>query len=169
MKITTMTQNVQGLNDPNKVDIIRNYYRTYLPSLDFLCFQEHKLRGNNITAIQNKIWPRAGFYYQEALIGNQVQAGCGGVCTWVAPRLLHMVTATGHSRCGRALWIRLKGAQGADIAILNVYASNSIRERCHLWQEMIDTLPLECKWILAGDWNFVSNQCDKTSECGRFI
>ena len=55
------------------------------------------------------------------------------------------------------------------MAILNVYAPNSIGERCLLWQEMIDSLPLDCKWVLASDWNFVSNPRDKTSECGGLI
>jgi predicted metal-dependent enzyme (double-stranded beta helix superfamily) len=90
----------------------------------------------------------------------------GGVCTWVSPKLAHLVAATGHSRCGRALWVRLSNVPGDDVAILNVYAANSIRERCRLWAELIDTLPLDYKWILAGDWNFVSNPRDKTSECG---
>lgn len=87
----------------------------------------------------------------------------------MAPRLAHLVSATGYSRCGRALWVRLSDVQGTDVAILNVYASNSIGERCQLWQELIDTLPVDCKWILAGDWNFVSNQRDKTNECGRLV
>jgi exonuclease III len=169
MKITIMTQNVQGLNDPNKVDIVKNYFRPYLPSIDFLCLQEHKFRGNNVVTLKSKIWSRACFYYQDATVGNQVQAGCGGICTWVSPRLTHLVSTIGHSRCDRALWIRLSSVPSIDVAILNVYASNSIRERCQLWQELIDILPLDCKWILAGDWNFVSSQRDKTSECGRLI
>jgi exonuclease III len=163
------TQNVQGLNDPNKIDIVKNYFRPYLPSIDFLCLQEHKLRGNTLAALKNLIWPRAGFYFQDAAVGNQTQAGCGGVCTWVSPRLAHLVSATGHSRCGRALSVRLSNVPGNDVAILNVYAPNSIRERCQLWNELIDTLPLDCKWVLAGDWNFVSSPGDKTSECGRLI
>ena len=65
--------------------------------------------------------------------------------------------------------MRLNDVQGTDVAILNVYASNSIGERYQLWQELIDTLPTDCKWILAGDWNFVSNQRDKTSECRRLV
>jgi exonuclease III len=169
MKVTIMSQNVQGLNDSNKIDIVKNFFRPYLPSIDFLCLQEHKLRGSNLLALKNSIWNRARFYSQDAAIGNQIQAGCGGICTWVSPRLTHLVSATRHSRYGRALWVRLSNTPGGDVAILNVYASNSVRERCYLWQELIDTLPLDCRWILAGDWNFVATPRDKTNECGRLI
>jgi hypothetical protein len=102
-------------------------------------------------------------------VGNQAQARCGGVCTWVSPKLSHLISAIGHTRCGKALWVRLSNVLGDDVAVLNVYVANSIRERCQLWLEFIDTLPLDCKWVLAGDWNFESNHRDKTSECGRLI
>ena len=44
MKITTYTQNVQGLNEALKVDVVRHYYRPLLAGIDILCFQEHRLR-----------------------------------------------------------------------------------------------------------------------------
>ena len=114
MKITIISQNVQGLNDPNKLNIVKNYFRPYLPSVDFLCFQEHKLRGSSVDTLKSKIWPKASFFYLDAAVGNQAQAGCGGICTWVSPKLSHLVSISGYSRCGRAQWIRLSGVPSPE-------------------------------------------------------
>jgi exonuclease III len=62
MKFTIISQNLQGLNDPVKVDVVKNYFRPIIPSVDIVCFQEHKLRGNRLTALKDAIWPRAAFF-----------------------------------------------------------------------------------------------------------
>jgi hypothetical protein len=38
MKLTIISQNLQGLNDLVKVDVVRNYYRPLLSSVDIVCF-----------------------------------------------------------------------------------------------------------------------------------
>jgi exonuclease III len=145
-----------------------------LASLDILCFQEHRLRGARLQDLKSKMWPGAGSFAQEALVGyrhgpNDVGAGKGGVCMWVAPQLLHLVTNSGHSRCGRAQWIRLQGTPGGDISILNVYASTEARVRTDLWGELLASLPRDCKWLMVGDWNVVERRVDKSTSCGKIM
>jgi hypothetical protein len=43
MKITLLSQNLQGLNNPSKVDTVSHYFQPLLISVDVLCFQEHLL------------------------------------------------------------------------------------------------------------------------------
>ena len=50
MKLTIVSQNVQGMNDGTKTDVIRNYYRPLLCELDVVCLQELKLRGAQLQA-----------------------------------------------------------------------------------------------------------------------
>jgi hypothetical protein len=106
MKVTIISQNAQGLNDLTKVEILRNYFRPLLSNIEILCLQEHKLQGNRLLALKNQVWPQGKFYSQEAAAGNQVAAGCGGICMWVAPSIAHLVYAEGHSQSGQAQWVR---------------------------------------------------------------
>jgi exonuclease III len=69
MKITIISQNLQGLNNPSKVDIVGNYFRPLLSSVDIFCFQEHRLRGARLATLKTWIWPRAEFIAYEAGLG----------------------------------------------------------------------------------------------------
>jgi exonuclease III len=174
MKVTIITQNLQGINNPSKVDIVSQYFQPLLSSVDVLCFQEHRLRGEGLAALKTKIWPRATFFGREATVGyrhgpGDVGASRGGVCLWVAPQISHLVLASGQSHCNRAQWIRLHGTPGGDIAILNIYASTEVRERIDLWGELLTSLPRGCRWFLAGDWNVVERKVDKSSSCGKIM
>ena len=168
MKIAILHQNVQGLNEKAKVDVIKNYYRRHMGSTEIICFQEHKLRRNRLQAISDIMWKGAGFFSQEAKIAynnerNDDGAGSGGISMWIAPKLLHLICESGHTRGGNAQWIRLNGMQGMDLAILNVYAPHSSRERCVLWEELIASLPRDCRWVFSGDWNFIERAVDKSN------
>lgn len=174
MKITTVMQNVQGLNDPLKVEVVRHYFRPLFRGLEVLCFQEHHLRGAKLDALKYSFWPQASFFGCEAAVGfGHVQGdagvGTGGVCMWIASHIAHLVTAFGHTQCGRAQWVRLSGLPGGDISILNIYASTSARIRCALWEELLVSLPRDCRWSMRGDWNFVERQVDKSNLNGRII
>lgn len=156
MKITLISQNVQRTNNPAKVDVIRNYFWVLKSGIDFLCLQEHRLRGERLLAFGNLVWLRAKFYAREATLGyghtmGGVGAGKGGVCMWVAPQIQHMVISSGFSRCGRAQWVRLGGTPRGDLSVLNVYASTICRERMELWAELQGVLDKDCRWLLAGD------------------
>jgi endonuclease/exonuclease/phosphatase family metal-dependent hydrolase len=88
---------------------------------------------------------------------------------WVAPAIQHMVSSSGHSRRGRAQWVRLAGIPGGDINIINLYASTDLAVRIELWKELIRVLPRDCRSILVGDFNFVENRTNKSSMCGKLI
>jgi exonuclease III len=55
MKLQLMSLNVQGLNGKEAPSLLRNYLQDKLSSLDVLCFQEHKLRGQKLTDLGNHI------------------------------------------------------------------------------------------------------------------
>lgn len=78
---------------------------------------------------------KLGFFGVDAEVGFgntplSIEAGKGGVCLWLAPRLSHLISSSGQARGGRAQWIRFSRLPGGDVAVLNVYASNCARDRC---------------------------------------
>lgn len=155
MKITSISQNVQGLNDPLKLHGVRHYFRRQFQGIDILCLQEHHLRGAKLRALERSFWSQATFLEKEAAVGfgytpGDVGAGMGGICMWVGPQLGHRITESGFSQCGRAQWTRFSGLPGGDICFINVYASTSSRARCVLWEELLESLPRDTRWILGG-------------------
>lgn len=135
MKVTTISQNVQGLNDESFSDLLRNYYRNHLHNLEVLCFQEHKLRGIKLAVLGGKVWRDANFFGEEANvaynnIADGIGIGSGGICIWISPYIQHMICETGYIQSGRAQWVRLSDLPGGDMTLLNVYAPNSPPKRC---------------------------------------
>ena len=168
MKITTLSQNVQGLNNQAKVDLVQDYFRRHLRETEIICFQELKLRGVKFQALHKLMWAGATFFGQEAQVAynndaNEDGAGSGGIGMWVTPSMSHLIHSDGHSRGGNVQWVRFTGVPGQDISVLNIYAPHSSTERCALWGELLEVLPRDCRWILAGDWNFVERRVDKSS------
>ena len=168
MKIAIINQNIQGINEQFKVDIIKNYYRKHFGTVDLICFQEHKLRGNKLEAMEGAIWQGADFFCQKARIAynNDVTAdgvGSGGKCMWVASRLPHMICDLASLRGRNAQWIRLYGVPGEDVGMLKVYAPNTSYKRSTLWDEVILSVQRNCRWILIGDSNFVERAIDKSN------
>jgi hypothetical protein len=156
MKITTISQNLQSMNDDGFVDLVRNYYRDHTHDIEILCFQEHKLRGPKLLALQDKIWRGTWFRAEEAdaAYNNDPEgpgAGSGGVCMWIATSLRHLVRQYGSSKSRRTQWVRLSGLPGGDLSIRNVYAPNSSSARCILWTELAESLQTDYRWVLAGD------------------
>lgn len=174
MRETILLQNVQGLKDPTKVDIVRNYYNPLILGIDFLCFQEHKLSGQKIVVLHHQMWAGVGFYGNEAVIAyrsknNVVDAGSEGVCTWVAPRLHLLVKSSYYSQFGRAQWLILRRTKGGDIAIFNVYASHTSTKRCELWHELIAKFPQDLRWVMVGNRNFIKRRSDKANANSMMI
>jgi len=56
---------------------------------------------------------------------GEAAVGKGGICIWIAPHIKHMVKNSGHTQYVRAQWVRLEGFPRGDIAMFNIYASNS--------------------------------------------
>jgi exonuclease III len=174
MKLKLMIQNVQELNDPHAVNRIKNYYFSKFSSLDVLCFQEHKLRGQSLLDLKFKIWNQALFLSCEASVGyghevDQAGAGCGGLCIFISPKIQHLVHSHSVVNRNQAQWVMFKGVPGGDVAVANIYAPNSSQERIMLWRGLINCLPQGCRWILGGDWNAVEHVKDKSSRGGRII
>jgi hypothetical protein len=62
------------------------------------------------------------------------------------------------------------GVPGRDVAFLNVYVHSSFqRDQIELWSKLEDTLLQDCRWVLAGDWNSVENDTDKSSSNSRLM
>ena len=79
MKIAILPQNVQGLNEKTKVEVLKNCYRRHLGSIEIVCFQEHKLQGARLQAISDILWRRAGFFSQEAKVAYNNDSNEDGV------------------------------------------------------------------------------------------
>jgi hypothetical protein len=68
-----------------------------------------------------------------------------------------------HILINRLHWFKILRVKGDDITVANIYAHNKITKRCGLWELMVKYLPKDCGWILAGDFNMVEHQANKTS------
>jgi hypothetical protein len=53
--------------------------------------------------------------------------------------------------------------------VINIYAQNDIHALAQLWGEIADAVPVNCRWIVAGDFNFVEYRNDKTNSYGRMV
>jgi exonuclease III len=96
MKLSLLTQNVQGLNDPAAPQQLRNYLYPYFRNIDVLCIQEHKWRGDKLSGLGFKLWRQAHFFGCDAIEGYGHQAGTigagrGGICLLVNPSIKHMI------------------------------------------------------------------------------
>lgn len=66
--------------------------------------------------------------------------------------------------------IILSGLEGGHLGILNVYALNMVGERYVMWYEVIQSLPMDCKWIMTGDFNMVKIPLNRSmSSCSRLM
>jgi exonuclease III len=96
-------------------------------------------------------------------------AGSGGICTFISPKLQHLIHSNGTIGSNLGQWIRLLGLPGGDLAILNIYASNSPAERTTLWRELISSLPGDCRWLVCGDWNMILQPCGNSNPNGHTL
>ena len=87
----------------------------------------------------------------------------------INPIIRHLIHNKGVVGTNKAQWIKLIGLPGGDLAILNSHALQTLHERITLWQELIKTLPNECRWIFCRDSNMVEDALDKSSKDGRII
>lgn len=168
MKLTILSQNVQGINDYGKLHIIQNYFGSYFSKVDIICFQETKLREPKLQGIKRIMWKGADFYGVEAKVAynhgaHEIGAGSGGICSWLSPKISHLITHVGQDSGGHAQWFRLSNVPGEDVGVLNVYAPHNSQERCFLWEELLTCLPRDCRWVFIGDWNFVEQARDKSN------
>jgi exonuclease III len=156
MKLTLISQNVQGMNDPLAPVKFCNYYSDYFRTTELICVQEHKLRGQKLQDFGRQVWKDSQFLAYEALPAYnhsemEPGVGSGGVGIFVAPYISHLVHASGVIGANMAQWITFRGYSGGDIGVVNVYAPHTPQERIYLWVELIQTLPSGPRWIFTGD------------------
>ena len=51
-----------------------------------------------------------------------------------------------------------------------MFGSNLARERCAMWIEVLQLLPLDCRWIMSRDFNMVERPLDmSSSSCSQLM
>lgn len=55
-----------------------------------------------------------------------------------------------------------QGGGERDLSVKCVYASNMSMERMALWDELEANDPMDCRWIVAGDFNMLEGREAKT-------
>lgn len=173
MILKALSFNVRGLNGTDSVRLLKSYI-TSIPQLDLLCLQEHKLRLAEVDNLKPYLWPNTKSWILEASagynnIGDNPGAGCGGIALFLASKWEKLVSQSGSIMGNRAQYIIFNGLPGGRLGFLNIYAPSNTTERTQLWGELINSLPTDCNWVLAGDFNFVESRSDKTNACSRLI
>lgn len=87
----------------------------------------------------------------------------GGVGILLASKYARLVTSSRSIMSNRIVCIKMEGIEGSNIGIACVCAPNIPSQRNILWQEMAETLPKECNWIIGGDFNMTECPEDKIS------
>ncbi|KAG0594495.1 hypothetical protein M758_UG082400 [Ceratodon purpureus] len=174
MKVTIYTLNVRGLNDPAKVSRLRNYIHNLQSAPDILMLQEHKLTGEKAANLGRQLNPSSTYLYAEARPGyrNHIRgsgAGCGGTAFLIRNSLDRFVINSGSIYNVRALWMILGNIAECSWGLLHVYSPNDANERKVFWNSIPDNLPLDCHWLVGGDFNMVESSTDKSSACGRLL
>ena len=79
-----------------------------------------------------KMWRQAEFFGCEASLGNQINARCGRIGTFISPKIKHMINNRGTIGVNEVQWIWLLGLPRGDLAVLNVYAPQIVPDKCSL-------------------------------------
>lgn len=61
MIIETVSFNVRGLNEPRKIDRLRNYLQNLQGGLDVILLKEHKLQGEKATNLGRQLLPNGKY------------------------------------------------------------------------------------------------------------
>lgn len=160
MKLHLLSIKVRGINNDQKVGMIRDYLNNLSPKVDVLCLREHNIR---------MMWRRDTFWALEASPSIEVEDRRigdmrGGIAICFHPRHQPLIYDQGSLENtlekNKVQWITSKGLEGGHIGILNVYASNTVGERCAMWNDVFQFLLMDCKWIMTSDFNMVDNSLD---------
>ena len=96
-------------------------------------------------------------------------SGYGGITILLAHRWSRMVAETSTMLNNRAQYIVIRRLPSGDINFINVYAPNNSLDCIQLWKELMMVLPQNCRWLIAGDFNFVEPRQDKTNLWNRLL
>lgn len=168
--LTILSYNVRGLNSRGKRLRTKLFLESRHRSPDILCIQEHKLRAGSLSRLEFEIWNTASWTSSPAADGihasrNQlVNGGLGGLAIAIGQRMVPYVSDRGILPSGQAVWVHFENDRVGKLGFVGIYAPNSSRERCALWQELFVSLDPQFQWIIAGDFNMIK---DLRDQCGR--
>lgn len=123
----------------------------------------------------NMVWRRGYFWALEASLSNEVEdrrlgVGNDEIAMCIHPRLQPLIYDKGSLAVNKVQWIKFNGLEGRHVGIVNVYASNLVGERCAMWNETLQSLLIDCRWIMTGDFIVVDDPLDRsTSSCSRLM
>ena len=122
--------------------------------------------------LHNQVWKDVSFYRCEATVAYNYAstdngAGKEGIWMFIISKLSHLVHSSSIIGINLAQWIFFKELPRGDLAILNIYAPNEVGARVQLWEELVSNLPSNCRWILCGDFNMVTDPRDNSNLKGH--
>ena len=80
-------------------------------------------------------------------------AGKVGVDILIAHEYVSFVTDHEALHGNKCVWIKMEGIEGRNIGIAWIYAPDILTDRRRLWHIMLDSLSMNCEWILGGNFN----------------
>ncbi|KAL3679780.1 hypothetical protein R1sor_022736 [Riccia sorocarpa] len=175
MKLRIGSYNVRGLCARTARTKLRGFISSFNPQLDILAVQEHKLRSTNINFFTTSIWPQAKVFLLPASDGVHAQrnpsvsGGKGGVILAVSPSIASLIVNSGLLPANGGLWLHLDTADGRKLGIAAIYAPNSAAERTTLWDALETALDTSRSWIVAGDFNMITNSLDQVGGTAKVV
>lgn len=130
MKLCRISYNSQGLTTRGACLNVNCFIQTFEPRIDFLCVQEHKVRGHVEFLLKQEIWRDALFLISPAFDGvcahrnPLVPGGHGSLFTAIAPRIKDLISDHGITPSGLGIWVHLQHVSFGQLGIINVYAPN---------------------------------------------
>lgn len=150
---------------------IRDYIASLSPKVDILCLQKHKLKGDKVEKNIRTLWKSDKFWSLEANPSNEVEdriigARRGNIALCFHSIIQPLFLNKGSLAGNKAQWNKYTEPEGGYLGILNIYAYNMVGERCTMWNEVFQSLPIECRWIMTRDFNMVESPLNiSTTPC----
>lgn len=158
MKFKLISWNVRGLNDLEKIRIVKSLVIDW--NADILCFQETKLEGE-IKELVNQTWGRRWVRF-ECLEASGTRGGI--LMLWDSRVWKGEVPQIG----AYTVTCRFEALlQSFECHITGVYAPNCYIERRAVWREIGGVRGLmEGPWAVCGDFN-VTRYASEKRNCNR--
>ena len=96
-------------------------------------------------------------------------ASCCRIVILLATKWSKMVSETSLVLNNHTQFTVLYGLPRGDLDLINIYAPNESIERVLLWESLMLVLPLNCRWLIARNFNFVEFCHDKMNSCSRLV
>ena len=144
--------NIGGLESPDRKSIIKRFLLGH-KNIDFFMMQELKAVNFLLNSSLDFIW-------RDAIkICTNHHKGKGGAALLINPYWGRYIKSAGSSPCNRVAWIVIE-FNGTSFGVFSIYAPNEVKDRIILWDWLHNLANIP--WILAGDFNMVENQDDKS-------